>query len=145
MARVCAEDSYQHATRRETFGKKLIENQVIRAKISSMGRSIDSTYAFMEQLVYMMNVSKQSGKPVEGLGGLVANLKVLAGRTLEHVNREAQQILGGLGYSKNGRGARIEQISRDLRVMVVGGGSEEILTELAAKQEIRTMSRASNL
>lgn len=110
-----------------------------------MGRSIDSTYAFMEQLVYMMDVSKRTGKPVEGIGGLVANLKVLAGRTLEHVNREAQQILGGLGYSKNGRGARIEQISRDLRVMVVGGGSEEILTELAAKQEIRTMARASNL
>lgn len=57
------------------------------------------------------------------------------------VNREAQQVMGGLGYSKNGRGSRIEQVSRDVRVMVVGGGSEEILSDLAVKQEIRAMSK----
>jgi alkylation response protein AidB-like acyl-CoA dehydrogenase len=57
------------------------------------------------------------------------------------VNREAQQIMGGLGYSKSGRGARIEQISRDLRVMVVGGGSEEILIDLSVSQELRAMKQ----
>lgn len=141
MARVCAEDAFKHATTRETFGKKLIDNQVIRSKISLFGRSIDSAYAWMEQLVYLTEqVKKGGGDPA--IGGLLANLKVLAGRTLEHVNRESQQIMGGLGYSKNGRGARIEQISRDVRVMVVGGGSEEILTDLAINQEIKAMARA---
>lgn len=62
-------------------------------------------------------------------------LKVTAGRALEQAVREAQQVMGGLGYSRTGKGARIEQISRDMRVMVVGGGSEEILTELAFAQE----------
>ncbi|KAJ5103937.1 hypothetical protein N7532_004466 [Penicillium argentinense] len=144
MARVCAEDAYQHAISRETFGKKLIENQVIRSKFSMMARNLDSAYAWMEQLVYIEEESKKSGVD-SGMGGLFANLKVLAGRTLERVNREAQQVMGGLGYSKNGRGARIEQISRDLRVMVVGGGSEEILSELAVSQEIKSMKRQSNL
>ncbi|KAJ1324045.1 acyl-CoA dehydrogenase [Microdochium nivale] len=142
MARVCAEDAYIHATTRETFGKKLIENQVIRAKFSTMGRLLDSTYAWMEQLVYMAQQEKAAGKNLDtGIGGLFANLKVLAGQTLEKVNREAQQVLGGLGYSKTGRGARIEQISRDLRVMVVGGGSEEILTDLSVNQEIKASKR----
>ncbi|KAH7063488.1 acyl-CoA dehydrogenase/oxidase [Macrophomina phaseolina] len=142
MARVCAEDAYKHAVSRETFGKKLIENQVIRSKISSFGRSIDSAYAWMEQLVFIAEEAKKSGRD-PAIGGLFANLKVLAGNTLEHVNREAQQIMGGLGYSKNGRGARIEQISRDVRVMVVGGGSEEILAELAVNQEMKTMASLS--
>lgn len=71
----------------------------------------------------------------------MANLKVLAGQTLEHVNRNSQQILGGAGYSKNGRGARIEQISRDVRVMVVGGGSEEILIDLALNQEQKALGK----
>lgn len=74
-------------------------------------------------------------------GGLFANLKVLAGQTLEFVNREAQQVMGGLGYSRTGRGARVEQISRDVRVMVIGGGSEEILTSLAMAQEERAMAK----
>lgn len=138
MARVCAEDAYRHAINRETFGKKLIENQVIRAKFSVMGRSLDSTYAWMEQLVYMAQTAQKDGQDA-AMGGLFANLKVLAGRTLEMVNREAQQVMGGLGYSKNGRGARIEQVSRDVRVMVVGGGSEEILTDLSINQEIKAM------
>lgn len=138
MARICLEDAYKHAIKRETFGKKLIENQMIRSKFSTMGRNLDGTYAWMEQLVYMSEAAKRDGKDA-ALGGCFANLKVLAGRTLEMVNREAQQVMGGLGYSKNGRGSRIEQVSRDVRVMVVGGGSEEILSDLAVKQEIRAM------
>ncbi|KAJ5344791.1 hypothetical protein N7452_002795 [Penicillium brevicompactum] len=144
MARVCAEDAYQHAIKRETFGRKLIENQVIRAKFSAMARGLDSTYAWMEQLVYISQAAKKKGVDAS-MGGLFANLKVLAGQTLEKVNREAQQVMGGLGYSKNGRGARIEQISRDVRVMVVGGGSEEILSELAVNQEIKSMNKISKL
>jgi alkylation response protein AidB-like acyl-CoA dehydrogenase len=127
--------------RRETFGKKLIDNQAIRSKISSFGRTIDSAYAWMEQLVYIIQSSSKSGASDPYVGGLMANLKILAARTLEHVNRESQQILGGAGYSKNGRGARIEQISRDVRVMVVGGGSEEILTDLAINQEQKALSK----
>jgi alkylation response protein AidB-like acyl-CoA dehydrogenase len=139
MARCCVDDAYNYATKRETFGKKLITNQIIRSKFSSMGRSIDSAYAWMEQIVAMVEHGKHNGVDPH-LGGVIANLKVLAGRTLEHVNRECQQVLGGLGYSKNGRGARIEQISRDVRVMVVGGGSEEILADLAVKEEIKAMA-----
>lgn len=144
LARVCAEDAFRYATIRETFGKKLIENQVIRQKISLFGRSIDSAYAWMEQLVFLTEHGKRIGQdPV--ISGPIANLKVLAGRTLELVNREAQQIMGGLGYTKNGRGARIEQVSRDLRVMVVGGGSEEILIDLSVSQELRAMKTLPSL
>ncbi|CAM1501360.1 Fc.00g105220.m01.CDS01 [Cosmosporella sp. VM-42] len=143
MGRVCLEDAYKHAITRETFGKQLIKNQVIRAKFSTMARQLESTHAWMEQLVYISESAKKTGGDAR-MGGLFANLKVLAGQTLEKVNREAQQVMGGLGYSKNGRGARIEQISRDVRVMVIGGGSEEILTDLAVNQEIKAMRSLKN-
>lgn len=139
LARCCAEDAYNYAKVRETFGKKLIDSQVIRSKISSFGRNLDSAYAWMEQIVYMSESAKKKRSDAY-VGGLIANLKVLAGRTLEHVNRESQQILGGAGYSMQGRGARIEQISRDVRVMVVGGGSEEILTELSLNLEVKAVA-----
>ena len=54
MARVCAEDAYAHALRRETFGKKLIENQTILTKIAEFGRQIEPIQAYMESLVYMI-------------------------------------------------------------------------------------------
>lgn len=70
---------------------------------------------------------------------MTALLKVMSTRCLEKVCREAQQVMGGAGYNKSGRGARIEQISRDVRVYVVGGGSEEILSDLAVREEIKNL------
>jgi alkylation response protein AidB-like acyl-CoA dehydrogenase len=133
MARVCCEDAYSHAITRKTFGKPLISNQVIRAKFTDMGRSIETLHALIENLIFHSTTVTPERRESD-LAAWYALVKVQAGRTLEMVNREAQQVLGGLGYSRGGRGGRVEQISRDLRVMVVGGGSDEILTDMIARQ-----------
>ena len=57
-----------------------------------------------------------------------------ATKNLEFVAREASQILGGKSYLRSGPGARVERISREVRVLAIGGGSEEILLDLAARQ-----------
>jgi len=60
--------------------------------------------------------------------------------------REAQQIFGGAGYQRGGgRGERIERISRDVRVLVVGGGSEEILIDLAVRMGMKTVEWKAKL
>ncbi|OQU99144.1 Acyl-CoA dehydrogenase, domain-containing protein [Cladophialophora immunda] len=145
LARVCAQDAYTYACERETFGKKLIDHSPIKSKIASFGLLIEPAHAFLEQLCYIIETSRVTGKEVN-VGGMTALLKVMSTRCLEKVCREAQQIMGGAGYSKTGRGARIEQISRDVRVHVVGGGSEEIMLDLAVRQEARDVKlRAARL
>ncbi len=139
MARVCCEDAWAHANTRETFGKKLIENEVIRMKFAEMGRLIEPAFAFLEQITWLMEESRKSGKPDVRIGGMTALGKVMATRCLETVVREAQQVMGGLGYSKGGKGGRIEAISRDQRVMAVGGGSEEIMAQLALREEAKDL------
>jgi len=133
LARVCCEDAYSHALTRKTFGEPLISNQIIRAKFTEMGRNIESTWGLIETLIYHSSTVSPEQREKD-LAAWYALVKVQCGRTLEKVNREAQQVLGGLGYSRGGRGGRIEQISRDLRVLVVGGGSDEILSDLVARQ-----------
>ena len=41
------------------------------------------------------------------------------------------QILGGMGFM---RGTRSERIYREVKMMMIGGGSEEIMKDLAARQ-----------
>ena len=41
------------------------------------------------------------------------------------------QIFGGAGYL---RGAAVERIYRETKVLSIGGGAEEIMKDLAAKQ-----------
>ncbi|EGC41388.1 acyl-CoA dehydrogenase [Histoplasma capsulatum var. duboisii H88] len=138
LSRVCVEDAYNYAITRETFGQPLIANQIIRAKFSKLGRLIEPCQAFLEQLAYTVQVAAKTGQEAN-VGGMTALLKVMSTRCLEKVCREAQQVMGGAGYDKSGRGARIEQISRDVRVYVVGGGSEEILSDLAVREEIKNL------
>lgn len=144
LARVCAEDAFNYAVQRETFGAPLITRQVIQSKIFKFGLLIEPTQSFMEQLVYIIESSKDRPNDVN-IGGMTALLKVMATKALEKTVREAQQILGGSGYNKAGKGARVEQISRDVRVHVVGGGSEEIMMGLALQEELKALKSRQNV
>jgi acyl-CoA dehydrogenase len=60
-----------------------------------------------------------------------AMLKVQATRMLEAVARDAAQVLGGASYIT---GSKVERIYREVRVNAIGGGSEEIMLDLAGRQ-----------
>jgi acyl-CoA dehydrogenase len=123
-ARVCVEEAAAWAQERKTFGKRLADHQVIRHKLASMAQRIWATTTMLD--TYAWHV--QNGQtPVAEL----AMLKVQATETMEYCAREAMQILGGAGFI---RGHRVERIYREVRVMAIGGGSEEIMRDLAARQ-----------
>ncbi|KAL2353681.1 hypothetical protein BJ546DRAFT_107232 [Cryomyces antarcticus] len=48
------------------------------------------------------------------------------------------------GEGPRGRGARIEQISRDDRLHVVGGGSEEIILDLVVREKSKAVQNKRN-
>jgi alkylation response protein AidB-like acyl-CoA dehydrogenase len=108
LSRVCVEDAWRHACTRETFGKKLIENDIIRAKFVKMGRIIEPAQAFLEQLTWLIELNRKSARGDDvRIGGMTAMLKVISTRCLEKCVREAQQIMGGLGYARGGKGGRL--------------------------------------
>lgn len=129
-SRICLEDSIKHATQRRTFGRKLINHQVIRHKLAEMARRIESTHALSESIAYQM----QHNVDPKRIGALTALGKVNATKNLEFCAREACQILGGVSFIRGGVGERIERIYREVRVQAIGGGSEEVMMELAMRQ-----------
>ena len=124
MMKAALEDSIDWAKQRETFGKPLIKHQVIRHKIADMSAKIDVVESYMNMICWNM---EQGEAPVAEL----SKGKFFATKALEFVASEAMQILGGAGYL---RGNRVESIYRDVKVMAIGGGSEEIMRDLAVRQ-----------
>ncbi len=124
FSRVCIEDAADWAMARETFGKPLVKHQVIRHKLGEMVRHVHASAAFLDHCAWRV---MRGETPIAEL----SLLKVQATRTMEFCAREAMQILGGAGFI---RGCRIERIYREVRVMAIGGGSEEIMLDLAARQ-----------
>lgn len=143
-ARTCMSIALQYAITRETFGQPLISHQIIRHKLVTIGREVESHWAWLEAIAYHVQVH---GWQTDTIAGRIALAKVSGGRILELAAREAQQVMGGVAYQRNGPGGggRVEQITRDLRMMVVGGGSEEILEDLAFRQEAKAAQKKAHL
>ena len=123
-ARVCLDEAVKWANERQTFGRPLSKHQVIRHKITMMKQKINATQAYLNH----MNREIMAGRSHYGD---LALLKVQASETMEFCAREASQILGGASYL---RGNKVERIYREVRVNAIGGGSEEIMRDLAANQ-----------
>lgn len=116
-SRTCLALSFTYALERETFGKPLMENQVIRRKLAELAHRVEAHWAWLEQIAFHVDSSPLGWQNPE-LASRIALIKVQGGQLLEMASREAQQIFGGAGYQKGGPGATVEQISRDLRMFV---------------------------
>lgn len=123
-SRVCYEDALDWARSRETFGRPLVTRQAIRHKLARMLQMIGATQAMIDHAAW--TVKNGCAFP-----GDFALLKVQATQTMEYCAREACQIMGGASFV---RGGRVERIYREVRVMAIGGGSEEIMYDLASRQ-----------
>jgi len=133
LARVCVDEAARYAKSRKTFGKLMIEHQVIRHKLAEMSRRVLSTHAFVEQIAYRLSKEKP-GVFTNSVVKDVSLCKVDCSRCLEYCAREASQIFGGRAYVRGGRAAKVERIYRDVRAMAIYGGSEEIMLDLAVRQ-----------
>ncbi|AQA19242.1 acyl-CoA dehydrogenase [Halioglobus japonicus] len=123
-ARVCLEEAVNWAQERKTFGKRLADHQVIRHKIAEMKQQINACQAMINHCTREI----MAGQPNFGD---IALLKVQCSQTMEFCAREASQILGGASYLRDNR---VERIYREVRVQAIGGGSEEIMRDLASRQ-----------
>ena len=124
FAQVCYDEALAYARERQTFGKPLIRNQVIRHKLVDMRMRIEAVKANLDLLAWRV---AQKHMPVAE----VCMLKNHATTSLEWVANEAMQILGGAGYLQ---GSKVERIYRETKVLTIGGGSLEIMKDLAGRQ-----------
>jgi acyl-CoA dehydrogenase len=124
MARRCLEESIDYAQTRRTFGKALIKHQVIRHKIAEMSSRIDAMEGLINQICWNVN---EGDMPVAE----ICKAKFFCSTALEYCANEAMQIFGGAGYL---RGNPVERIYRETKVMTIGGGSAEIMRDLAVRQ-----------
>jgi acyl-CoA dehydrogenase len=127
-AQVCFEEALDWARQRKTFGKPLSERQVIRHKLMDMVLRIDAARCLVYDLAYRI---QHNAADRGALVARTAMAKVLATQAMQFCADEAIQILGGIGFM---RGTRSERIYREVKVMMVGGGSQEIMKDLAARQ-----------
>jgi acyl-CoA dehydrogenase len=123
-ARVCLDEAIAYAKERKTFGKPLAQHQVIRHKLVDMAQRVAASQAMLEMLAWRL---EQGENPVAE----ICMMKNQATQTMAFCASEAVQIFGGAGYM---RGIKVERIYREVKVNAIGGGTEEIMKDLASRQ-----------
>ncbi|ORX56265.1 acyl-CoA dehydrogenase NM domain-like protein [Hesseltinella vesiculosa] len=143
-ARIIIQDCFKWANQRKVFGKRLIDQPVIRNKLAGMISQMESMHAWLENLTYQMNhmsYNEQSTK----LAGPLALCKYQMTRMLHNVADDACQIFGGRAITKTGMGRNIETFQRTYKFSAILGGSEEIMADLGVRQAMKYFPRDARL
>jgi acyl-CoA dehydrogenase len=127
FAQACYDEALDWARQRKTFGAALVERQVIRHKLVDMQMRIRSTQAWLDAVTARVDAGDEGPDWVAD----VCLLKNHSTQTMQWCADQAVQILGAMGFM---RGTRCERIYREVKVMMIGGGAEEIMKELAGRQ-----------
>tara|TARA_Y100000815_G_scaffold110454_2_gene99085 strand:- start:422 stop:1594 length:1173 start_codon:yes stop_codon:yes gene_type:complete len=108
---------------RDTFGKPLVANQVVRHALVEMRRQVEIARSYTREVARR----HVAGENVIAEACLA---KETACNTATYVCDKAVQLHGGTGYM---HGTEVERHYRDARLLPIGGGATEVLTDLAAK------------
>jgi acyl-CoA dehydrogenase len=112
-----------HCRERETFGKPLVANQVVRHKLVEMHRQVEVARTY----THAVAARHVAGESVIAEACLA---KQTAVDCATYVCDQAVQLHGGTGYM---HGTEVERHYRDARILPIGGGASEVLADLAAK------------
>ena len=122
-AQRCLDLSLRWARDRETFGRPLVGRQVVRHRLAEMARLTDVARTYTRAAA----VRLAAGEDVLCEVSMAKNTAVSA---CDEVVDAAVQLHGGFGFLRD---AEVERHYRDSRVLGIGGGATEIMTEIVAK------------
>lgn len=130
-AKAAYQDAAAYANQRVQFGKPIGSYQAVQHMITDMAVHIENMHNYIYKIAWMMD----QNMPVRHEHAMC---KLYVARASFEVIDTAMQILGGMGYMME---HRVQRLWRDIRLMRIGGGSDEIMYNIAAPQLLKKASR----
>jgi acyl-CoA dehydrogenase len=109
---------------RRAFGATLYEKQAIRQRLAMLQAKTEAARQLMYHCAWLVTQGR-------GCVREVSMLKALSGELANEVLYACQQFHGGMGYMRE---TAVERLTRDARVLAIGGGATEIMLEEVAKR-----------
>lgn len=123
-AQRCLDLTLSWVRQRNTFGRPLISRQLVRHKLVDMAGRIELARTYVRSVAERI----AAGEDVVAQVCVAKNAAVAA---CSFVVDEAVQLHGGMGYLRE---SEVERHYRDSRILGIGGGTTEVLAELAARR-----------
>ena len=124
-----------HASRRETFGRKLRDHQGIEWTIADMAASLHAARLVAYEAAWRYDQGDAAARTAAA-----ALSKYTGADMVQRVADTTLQLFGGSGYSKD---LPIERIWRETRVVRILDGTSEIMRQIIARNAFRTHDRSN--
>jgi acyl-CoA dehydrogenase len=113
-----------YVRQRRAFGGTLYDKQVVRQRLSMLQSKTEAARQFLYHCGWLASIGRDCVREV-------SMLKALTGELVNEVLYTCQQFHGGTGYMRE---SAIERLTRDARVLAIGGGATEVMLEEVAKR-----------
>jgi crotonobetainyl-CoA dehydrogenase len=130
-AEAAFEDAAAYANQRSQFGQPIGSFQAVQHKITDMAVKIENMRNYIYKIAWMMDCNM----PVRHEHAMC---KLYVAQASFEVCDDAMQLLGGLGYMVE---SRVQRLWRDIRLMRIGGGTDEIMYNIAGPQLLKKARR----
>jgi alkylation response protein AidB-like acyl-CoA dehydrogenase len=127
LAQAAFEFAREYSKNRHAFGSPIAQHQAIQWMLADAATELDAA----RFLVYRAAWLKQQGRPYSLEA---AKAKLFSSEMSERVCRNAIQILGGYGYSRE---YPVERFYRDTRLMTIGEGTSEVQRMVIARHILK--------
>ncbi len=124
LAQSAMEDAIRYAKQRQTFGKPIAEHQAIQWMLADAATEIQAARLLIYHAAWLKD-QKRSFTKEASMG------KLFATEMAERVCRNAIQVHGGYGYSRE---YPVELTYRDARLMTIGEGTSEVQRMVIARR-----------
>ena len=126
IAQAALDEAVKYAQTRETFGKPIWQHQAIQMKLADMVTAVNAA----RLLTYAAAEKKDRGERCDMEAGMA---KLFATETAMTCALESMRIHGGYGYTKE---FDVERLFRDVPLLIIGEGTNEIQKTIIARQLI---------
>jgi alkylation response protein AidB-like acyl-CoA dehydrogenase len=116
LAQAAFEYATNYARERQAFGHPIADLQAIQWMLADMATQIEAARTLLYKAAWL----KEQGRPYTMEAAMA---KMFATEMAEKVCRDAIQVHGGYGYSRE---YPVERLYRDARLMTIGEGTSEI-------------------
>ena len=127
IAEACLDASVKYAKERHQFGKPIGAFGAIREKIADMATRVEAAKLLTLRAAALKDAGKQHGREA-------SMAKLEASRTANFCAKEAVQIHGGAGYTRD---FPVERYMRDARVTEIYEGTTEIQKLVISRSYLR--------
>jgi butyryl-CoA dehydrogenase len=127
LAQAAFEQATNYARERQAFGGPIAALQAIQWMLADMATQIEAARTLLYKAAWL----KEQGRPFTMEAAMA---KMFATEMAEKVCRDAIQVHGGYGYSRE---YPVERIYRDARLMTIGEGTSEIQRLVIARQVLK--------